>query len=232
MTCSEFKTWLVEKEFVDTEATVVARSHMHNCEDCRSLYKLDAELESIIRTYMLTDEPPAGLLRKIDAGIKLARMKKVFSFPWNIGPALAIAALVMLFMYPFHVKELTPGFHSMDQVSQVVLQDHLRHVPMSFVAEDVVDVEGWFAAVHNIAFTMPDLDQEGYSLVGGRKCELGQCDAVYLLYAKDGKRISVFILPESDIKFPMTEGQSYGVQIAQSRVKLWKGSGQVHAMVI
>lgn len=232
MTCADFKLWLVEKEFADTGATAGARSHMRNCADCRILYELDEELEACIRADLLMVEPPPRLLRKIEAGLRPATMKKVFNFPWNIAPALAVAALVMLFMNPFRGTDTSPGFRSMDQVSQVVLQDHLRQVPMSFAAAEVVDVEGWFAKVHNIAFTMPDLGKEGYTLVGGRKCELGKCDAVYLLYAKEGRRVSVFILPETDIKFPMTEGQSYGVQIAQSQVKLWKGNGQVHAMVI
>lgn len=231
MTCSEFKMWLVEKEFAESGATAGARSHMRNCPDCRILYELDEDLEAVIRADLVMVEPPPGLLRKIEAGINPATMKKVFTFPWNLAPALTVAALVMLFLNPFRAAEPTPGFRSMDQVSRIVLQDHLRQVPMSFAAAEVVDVEGWFARVHNIGFTMPDLGKQGYTLVGGRKCELGKCDAVYLLYAKEGKRVSVFILPESDIKFPMTEGQRYGVEIAETQVQLWKGNGQVHAMV-
>ncbi len=232
MTCSEFKEWLVEKEFADQKATASAHSHMRNCSDCRKIYELDGELEAIIRADMVSVEPPASLQRKIDAGLRPATIKKVLYFPWNLAPALAVAALVVLLLNPFSSEENRPGFNSMDQVSQVVLQDHLRHVPMSFAAAEVSDVEAWFAKVHNIVFTMPQLTQQGYTLVGGRKCQLGECDAVYLLYDKDGKRVSVFILPESDIKFPMTEGQQYGVQIAQSNVKLWKNGGQVHALVI
>ncbi len=231
MICSEFKEWLIEKEFADHDATIHARAHMKKCVDCRALYELDEELEAIIRADMLSVEVPPRLIRKIDAGINLAKIKNVFGFPWSVVPALAVAALVMLFVNPFANKSITPGFRSMDQVSQVVLQDHLRHVPMSFDAKDVEDVEGWFAHEHNIAMHMPKLEQRGYTFVGGRMCRLGKCEAVYLLYTKDGKRVSLFILPESDIQFPMTSGQDYGVQIADSKVKLWKDGGQVLLMV-
>lgn len=232
MICLEFKEWLVDKEFADQETTGQARLHMKKCSDCRALYDLDAELDSIIRADMLTEEPPASLLRKIDAGINQAKIKKSFGLPWSLVPILATAALVMLFLNPFATPHHDSVFQSMDEVSQMALQDHLRHVPMAFEADEVKDVVGWFSEMYNITFTMPNLDQQGYTLVGGRKCQLGKCDVVYLLYAKDGRRVSVFILPESDISFPMTRGQNYAVQIAQNEVMLWKDGGQVHALVI
>lgn len=232
MICLEFKEWLVDKEFADRDTATQARSHMHKCPECRALYKLDEDLEAIIRADMLTVAPPESLLRRIDAGINLAKVKHAFGLPWSVVPMLAVAALVMLFLNPFATTPNPSAFQSMEEVGEMVLQDHLRHVPMSFVASDVQDVEAWFAREYQIAFTMPNLEAQGYSFVGGRKCQLGKCDVVYLLYSKDGQRVSVFILPETDISFPMKQGKQYGVQVAKSNVKLWKSDGQIHAMVI
>ena len=231
MICLEFKEWLIDKDFADKDATTKARSHMQKCSECRALYTLDEELEAIIRADMLTVAAPPSLLRRIDAGINLAKVKHVFGLDWRVLPILATAALLLLLLNPFSAEQQSGGFQSLHEVGEVALADHLRHVPMAFVAKDVADVEGWFAAEYDMAFTMPQLDSQ-YVFVGGRRCQLGKCDVVYLLYSKAGKRVSVFILPETDIAFPMQQGKSYGVQIAQSTVQLWREGGQVHAMVI
>lgn len=232
MICVEFKEWLIDREFADDKTSAAAGLHRQHCDACRALYDLDLELEAIISADMLTVEPPARLRRKIDAGINLGKSSSPIWSPWGLVPLFVAATLLVFFVYPFAANEKMHGFTSVAEVGQMALDDHLRDVPMAFAANEVTDVEGWFATVHGIAFSMPRLTEEGYVFVGGRKCQLGKCDVVYLLYAKDGKRVSVFVLPESDIQFPIVEGQEYGMQVAQSKVKLWKDGEQVLAMVI
>lgn len=232
MTCIEFKEWLIDRDFAEADNAVIARSHMQKCPECRKLYELDEELESLIRREMIPIEAPSNLAKKIEMGINSSSPKKIFVFPWKFMPILAIAAVFFLFLNPFQTRHDGGGFHSFEQLGKVALQDHVSTEAMAFVAHEVADIPAWYEAKMGYPISLPDMAGRGFTLVGGRICKLGNCDAAYLTYLRDNKKVSLFILPAADAKMAMEPGRSYSLTMNGNEFEFWKGQGQLHALII
>lgn len=232
MTCREFKEWLIDRDFAEADNATLARAHMQKCPDCRRLYELDEELEGLIRREMIPVEVPARLAKKIDMGINSSAPKKVFAFPWKFVPALALAALLVLLLNPFEDHHSRHGFSTFEELGRVALQDHVSNEAMAFTAQEVTDVPAWFEDRMGQAISLPDLVSRGFTLVGGRICKLGKCNAAYLTYRHGNKKVSLFILPAGDAKMAMEPGRSYSLTMNGNEFEFWKTEGQLHTLII
>ncbi|MEN8257711.1 MAG: hypothetical protein ABFS09_07595 [Thermodesulfobacteriota bacterium] len=232
MTCIEFKEWLIDRDFAEAGNTSAARSHMQNCPECRKLYELDEELEGLIRQEMVHVEEPRSLLKKVEAGINRSAPQKVVTFPWKLVPALAVAALLVLFLVPFQSRHGGDGFYSFEELGAVALQDHISTEAMAFAASEVADVSAWYEARMGHAISLPDMASRGFSLVGGRICKLGNCDAAYITYRRNNKKASLFILPADDFKMAMEPGRSYTLTMNGNEFEFWQAQGQLHTLII
>ena len=70
-----------------------------------------------------------------------------------------------------------------------------------------------------------------YKLIGVSKCTLGDCDAAHLVYSRKGKRFSVFIFPEYEAKFALSNERNYILEFEQHQVRIWKANNQGYALV-
>lgn len=232
MICMEFKEWLIDRDFAEAGKSSAARSHMQNCPECRKLYELDEELEGLIRREMIPVAAPDSLTKKIEMGINRSAPRKVWAFPWQAVPALAIAALLVVFLNPFQDHHSRHGFSSFEELGRVALQDHVSPAGMAFVAHEVADIPAWYEAKMGLAISLPDLVERGYTLVGGRVCKLGKCKAAYLIYMRGNQKASLFILPAGDAKMAMEPGRSYSLTMNGNEFEFWKAHGQLHTLII
>ncbi len=232
MTCMEFKEWLVDRDFAEAGNASIARCHMQKCPECRKLYKLDEELEGLIRKEMIPVEAPPSLAKKIEMGINSSKPKRFCGWSWRFIPALAIAALLVLFLNPFQGQHGRGGFYSFEQLGNVALQDHVSTEALAFAAHEVADIPAWYEAKMGYAVSLPDMAARGFTLVGGRICKLGNCDAAYLIYRRGNKKVSLFILPAADAKMAMEPGRSYTLTMNGTEFEFWKAQGQLHTLII
>ncbi len=231
MICMEFKEWLIDRAFAEAGNALKARNHMQKCPDCRKLYELDDELEGLIRRGMIPVEAPPGLGKKIEMGINSSNPKNFFPWSWSFIPALAIAGLLVLFLNSFFDQH-GGGFYSFEQLGNVALQDHVSTEALAFVAHEVADIPAWYEAKMGHAVSLPDMAARGFTLVGGRICKLGNCDAAYLTYRRGNKKVSLFILPAADAKMAMEPGRPYILTMNGNEFEFWKAQGQLHNLII
>lgn len=228
MECHNFKKWLINKDILDERAETAARDHLRMCERCRKLYTMDAQIEAQIKEGLKEVEVPDGLLSRIEMDIQSTDKGKMFThFTWKrVIPTLAVAALLFILFNPF-----AGGFKSIEEIGSLAVDNHLdKNMTMAFRAEEVKDVSRWFVDRLGFRVSNPNLEQQGFRFLGGRKCRLGGNDAAYLFYEKAGEKVSLFIIDPSDLNFNMGVRMSK-ISFRGCDIKIWKEGDQVYAMV-
>jgi anti-sigma factor RsiW len=233
VTCQEFKQWLINQDSADENASRQIEDHIQICQTCEALYQTDRALETMLKNGMQTVEPTPGLIertrRKIESESR-PQPFRFFSISWKtVVPALSMAALVLVIL----LNPFSGGLQTVDEVVTNSIANHLdTGMQMTFQAGEVTDVGQWFTRRLGYAVRLPDLQQLGLSLVGGRKCALGKISAALLFCNSKGKRASLFIINSNDVAFGLDDKRKYIVEDGDLKVTLWKDSGIVYATVI
>ncbi len=93
------------------------------------------------------------------------------------------------------------------------------------------DLAAWGKENIGIQITAPELPFANARLIEVSKCTLGDCATAHLVYMDNGKRFSVFIIPENEADFTLSSKRKYTVEIDGHQVKIWKVDHQVYALV-
>ena len=147
-------------------------------------------------------------------------------------PALAIAALLVLILNPFQGHHARHGYDTFEELGMVALQDHVSSESMAFTVNEVADIPAWFEDKLGYAVSIPDMLNRGFSMIGDRVCELGDCKAAYITYKMGNKKVSLFILPEGDMRKDMDPGRTYTLTMNGNEFEFWKAKGQLHTLII
>lgn len=228
MNCEDFKQWIDNRDFYDEIWAKDAGKHIKQCDACENLHIMDTRIESRIRDALKKIDPPERLVARIEMNIQSAEKERLFNrFQWKIlAPAFAVAALLFIVLNPFNGR-----FRSFDEIGTLAVQDHLNDLPMTFRTGESKDASRWFKDRLGFQISLPDLESLGFQIKGGRKCRLGSNDVAYLLYEKEGKKSSLFIIDYGDLNFRIEEKGTYNMSEQGYDVKVWKYRHQVYAMV-
>jgi len=230
MDCIDFKNWLLDIDTHDQSCVQEAQTHMAACPSCQKLYTLDQFAEERLQESLTMIDPPADLYTRIKLDIPAGPTKrKGFAGRWRtLAPALAAAMVIflVLFNYP-------PGdIRDIEHIGSLALANHLDDQQrVAFKAGEIEDAAAWFVERIGFAATAPNLAGQGYVFKGGRPCKLGPKGAAYLVYEKNGKKCSLFVINPDDIKFKVKNNKKYSLAEKNHDIKIWSESGLVYAMV-
>lgn len=141
--------------------------------------------------------PPslAATLRSGRAGFR------VTASPW-LAMAAAVLLVVMGGLGGWFLRAGTGNLGGED-IAQEALSAHqvyaseVRH-PVEVEASDKAHLQAWLSKRIGTPFTVPDLQAEGYTLLGGRLLAAGGHPAAQLMYENAGKqRITVFLTAQA-----------------------------------
>ena len=76
----------------------------------------------------------------------VARIRK------GVAPVLAVAAMLVVFIYP-----QTGKLESVDEIVKLAVENHLSDLTIKFTTREVSNVPGWFGDKLDFAVTVPDL---------------------------------------------------------------------------
>ena len=233
LNCQGFKRWLINQDSADEIAFRQVKDHIQDCHTCEALYQTDMALDAMLKKGMQTVEPPPGLIVRARHKIESESRPRPFRFlsvSWKTAvPALSMAAVVLvMLLYPFSGQ-----LRTVDAVAALSIANHLdTGMKMDFRAGEVTDVGQWFTQKLAYAVRLPDLNRLGLSLLGGRKCALGKIDAALLFCKSKGKLVSLFVINQNDVGLRFDKERKYTVEEGDFKVRVWKESGMVYAMVI
>ena len=231
--CQEFKQWLVNQESVDENTSRQMTDHIQACRTCEELYNSDGALETMLKKAMQTVDPPPGLIVRARDKIEsesLSPAGRFLKVSWKTAvPALSMAALILaILLNPF-----SGPLQTVDEVVALSIDNHLdTGMEMAFRTADVRDMNQWFTQKLQYEVRLPDLKKLGLNPLGGLKCGFGKTDVALLFCNSKGKRVSLFAINPKDISFRLGADRKYIVEDGDLKVKVWKESGMVYAMVV
>ena len=200
---------------------------MQNCDDCRKIIALDLELEKVLHEQFHQVEVPAQVRKKIEQNIPdKDGFTKSMLFRWSFVPALAIAAMLVIFLFPFN-----GSFASMDELGMLAIADHESHIDRPCTKGIPENLSAWGEDTIGLRITRPVLPFSDCELIGVSMCRLGDCYTAHLLYNRNGEKISVFIFPEKEANFSLVADRNYSLEYGPHRVTIWKTNNQIYAMV-
>jgi anti-sigma factor RsiW len=233
MNCQELKQWLINQNSADENAFRQVKDHIQVCQTCEKLYQNDMALDAILKNGMQTVDPPPGLIARARHKIESESRSRPFGFlrvTWKtVVPALSMAALVLVML----LNPFSGHLQTVDEVVTLSIANHLdTSMEMAFRAGEIADVGQWFTQRLGYAVRLPDLKRLGLKLLGGRECAFGKNDAALLFLNSKGKRASLFVINQNDVRVNFDGERKYTVEESNFKVTVWKESGMVYTMVI
>ncbi len=228
MTCNEFRQWFQDHE--SDEMTDSIRGHLSNCATCRDMFDLDRKLETKLRTNFVQLEVPARLQERLDQNLGSNNLPRIEP-RWirrAVVPALAMAAMLVLFLFPMGYDN--SSFGTMDELGRLAIVDHLSHGTEGCSSTAQLDLAAWSEQEVGYRVNMPEVP-EGAELLAASKCRLGDCDTVHLIYSLGEEHFSVFVLPKKEAGFKLEQEKFYSLNFGEHQVRLWRSGGQIQAMV-
>src|SRR5580692_5395969 len=199
MACESWKAKL--DTYLDGEVSEQAirtfDAHVRNCPSCSADALSRVQLKRAIQVAGKRFTPSAEFRKRMQ--------QKIASKPrhsFRLGWMLAAAAVVVLMVGTFTSTYLE-NRSGKDQVFSEIADLHVETLasssPVDVISTDRHTVKPWFQGKIPFAFNLPELQNTGFSLLGGRMTYLDQTPGAHLIYDVGKHHISVFVFQERSL---------------------------------
>jgi anti-sigma factor RsiW len=184
---------------LDVAGTMHVDRHLSECRACAAQYAALKNLKQEIAAAQLAYALPPKLERKLASrflsqGPLLARF---WSGPWQNAAALAGAAACVAALVIFLPMMRTTNGTS--AIAAEILDSHLRALQPGHLIDvessDQHTVKPWFQGKTDFSPPVPDLTNDGFTLVGGRFEVIHQQPAAAIVYKRRQHVVSLYVSP-------------------------------------
>ena len=186
---------------LDVAGAIDVDRHLSECRTCAAQYaalrNLKQEIAAAQPAYALPPMLEGKLAsRFVSQGPLLVRL---WSKPWQsavalVGAVACMAALVVLLLLP--TMRTTNGTSA---IAAEILDSHLRALQSGHLfdveSSDQHTVKPWFQGKTDFSPPVPDLTNDGFTLVGGRFEVIHQQPAAAIVYKRRQHFISLYVSP-------------------------------------
>ena len=247
MNCVQTRTILLGKETGQFSQSEIAgaESHVSTCEACSRFFRYNSGLQEFLKQKLVHVVTPPQVRESLLQ--KITQPKRTTSkFSKALHPSsriVRVAAAVLIVLTGAMALYLGLIRHHDDVSSQLpslLVQDHIeiqiREHPFDIQTSDKSELEQWFGKRVDFAVSIPTL--HGTKLQGGRLCYLLGRRVAFIVFEKENKPISTYILDASGLDLSsmghVVVHQNKGICRASERgfnVVLWKTNGLIYALV-
>jgi len=229
MTCHEAGPLLharLDNE-LDMASSASVDVHLSDCRACAAQYQALQNLHEEIVASDLAYAPGIALERKLaDQFLREEKSPRRFlGWSWlnaSVMAGVAIAAVVLIIFIPML------RVSSADAMSAEILDNHLRALQavhqLDVPSSDQHTVKPWFQGKTSFSPPVPDLDQDGFVLVGGRLEVIHQQTAAAIVYRRRQHVIDLYVSPSTgaDSKIELSElGGYHLLHWMQNNLSYW-----------
>ena len=217
MNCDEVRRFL--DAYVDGELDLThqldVETHLTGCPDCQEAADQIANFSSLVRMDMEVYDAPRGLKSKIRTSLrKESEPKFAWFFEYSRPLAYATAVLVLSFALAWAWVTLSPS-KDQDLVAEAI-SNHSRSLMVSHLVDcrssDLQTVRPWFNGKLDYSPPVVELNQAGYTLVGGRVDILENRPVAAIVYQRGKQIINLFVWPATRRKIDMDVRSERGYQ--------------------
>jgi anti-sigma factor RsiW len=177
-------------------------SHVRSCLACSAEALARTQMSRSIKAAGKAYEPSVDFRRRIERTI--ASQPRYRFLPENLrsGWILAFAAVIVLsfgFLITSYLRNGAANEQVFSEIADLHVSTLASSTPVDVLSTDRHTVKPWFQGKIPFAFNLPELQNTGFSLLGGRMSYLGQAPGAHLIYDVGKHHISVFIFQEREL---------------------------------
>lgn len=214
------------------------RQHLEACPTCRALAEQEQRIRTLLRArrHSLRAPAPEAVWQRVREGLDQADTQRRMRRQWfAVAASLAVLAIGAGAFYssaPSRTREV---------VAETV-DDHIRYglnpgAGLDMSTSDPKLLSQWFQGRLDIGVNVPPLERAGLQLRGGRVCYLLDRRVAYLMYEKEGRRYSLFVMDQAGVHFPKGKDLALdGHRLCLSSYKgynlaVWEAHGLLYSLV-
>jgi len=172
-------------------------AHVRGCHSCSADALVLVQMKRAIHVAGKRYTPSAEFRKRMQQKIA-AKPRRSFGLAWTLAAAAAVILVV---------GTLTSAYlgtrSGRDQVFSEIADLHVATLasssPVDVISTDRHTVKPWFQGKIPFAFNLPELQNSGFTLLGGRMTYLDQTPGAHLIYDAGKHHISVFIFREQSL---------------------------------
>jgi anti-sigma factor RsiW len=230
MTCDEIHGKLAH--YVDSElpAGELAdfESHLRGCSNCATEALELLQTKRAIRTAAATRYVPSPEFRlRMEQSIRSRSKRRWFDLRFDVRfPRLALAGVAALLLIASVTVLLnrTGRERELTEIADLHVTALASSNPVDVISTDKHTVKPWFAGKLPFSFNLPELQNSGFTLVGGRVAYFERSSGAQLLFSLRKHQLSVFIFKEAPREFPFHEGTVTSTRLAL-QLETWSEGG-------
>ena len=172
-------------------------AHVRTCPSCSADALTRVQMKRAIQAAGRRYAPSVEFRKQMQQKIA-ARPRRSFGLGWTF--AAAAAAIIVVGTWTTVYLGTQSG---KDQVFSEIADLHVETLasssPVDVISTDRHTVKPWFQGKIPFAFNLPELQNTGFSLLGGRMTYLDQTPGAHLIYDAGKHHISVFVFQERSL---------------------------------
>jgi anti-sigma factor RsiW len=177
-------------------------AHVRNCPSCSADALTRVQMKRAIQVAGKRFTPSAEFRKRVQQSIAPKRQRS-FRLGWMLAAAaaviLVVGSLTSAYLGIRSGRDLASRDHVYSEIADLHVATLASSSPVDVISTDRHTVKPWFQGKIPFAFNLPELQDSGFSLVGGRMTYLDQTPGAHLIYDVRKHRISVFVFQERSL---------------------------------
>jgi len=178
-------------------------AHLRDCPSCTSDALARVQMKRAVQVAGKRFAPSADFRKRLQKSIA---PKPTFRF--NLGWMLASATAMVLtaaILALNYAGMREARSHVFSEVADLHVETLASSSPVDVISTDRHTVKPWFQGKIPFAFNLPELQDSGFSLLGGRMTYLEQTPGAHLIYDVRKHHISVFVFQERSLPAKLSD---------------------------
>lgn len=204
MVCESWKAKLdpyLDSELSEEEMRTFD-AHVRSCPSCSADALARVQTKRAIQVAGKRFTPSAEFRKRVQQSIA-SKPRSSLRLGWMFVAAMAVILAVGALTSTYVATR------GRDQVFSEIADLHVATLasssPVDVISTDRHTVKPWFQGKIPFAFDLPELQNTGFSLLGGRMTYLGQTPGAHLIYEVRKHHISVFVFQERSLPAKLDE---------------------------
>jgi anti-sigma factor RsiW len=181
--------------------------HVRSCLACSAEALARTQMSRSIKAAGKAYEPSVEFRRRFEGTIASRPRHRFLPENLRSGWILAFAAVIALLfgsLSTAYLRKQSANEQVFSEIADMHVSTLASSTPVDVVSTDRHTVKPWFQGKIPFAFNLPELQNTGFSLLGGRMSYLGQAPGAQLIYDAGKHHISVFIFQERELPAGLT----------------------------
>jgi anti-sigma factor RsiW len=182
-------------------------AHVRTCPSCSADALGRVQMKRSIQAAGNRFTPSAEFRSRIQKSIA-TKPRRSFQLGWMLATAatviLVAGTLTSAYLGNRSARDLAQN-HVFSEIADLHVETLASSSPVDVISTDRHTVKPWFQGRIPFAFDLPELNNSGFSLLGGRMTYLDQTPGAHLIYDVRKHHISVFVFQERSLPARLNE---------------------------